>query len=71
MERQKPRAPRTCKICESEDHLAKECPNRVARTCRKCGSEDHMAKECDIVKCTNWYVELCHTLVPIELTRVQ
>ena len=52
-ERQKPREPRACKVCEATDHLAKDCPNREKRTCRNCGSEDHMAKECDIKKCRN------------------
>lgn len=27
-ERKKDRAPRTCKVCGSEDHIAKECDNR-------------------------------------------
>ncbi|KAH0845541.1 putative zinc knuckle transcription factor (CnjB) [Fonsecaea pedrosoi] len=37
---------RACKICESEEHLAKDCPNKEQRTCRNCGEEDHMARDC-------------------------
>ncbi|KIY02853.1 uncharacterized protein Z520_01318 [Fonsecaea multimorphosa CBS 102226] len=40
------RGGRACKICESEEHLAKDCPDREKRACRNCGEEDHMAKDC-------------------------
>ncbi|KAK4945981.1 hypothetical protein LTR10_014783 [Elasticomyces elasticus] len=49
------KAGRACKICESEEHLAKDCPNREKRACRNCGDEDHMAKECP-----NREVRTCH-----------
>ena len=45
-ERKKPGGGRPCRICESTEHLAAECPNKEKRACRNCGSEDHMAKEC-------------------------
>ncbi|EXJ89847.1 hypothetical protein A1O3_02914 [Capronia epimyces CBS 606.96] len=40
------KAGRACRICESEDHIAKDCPNREKKACRNCGSEDHLAREC-------------------------
>ena len=29
-----------CRVCESTEHMAKDCPTREKRTCRNCGSED-------------------------------
>lgn len=46
---------KACKTCQSEEHLAADCPDRVIFTCRVCGSEDHKAAECP-----NKEVRTCH-----------
>ena len=44
---------KTCRNCNSPEHLAKECPHpkKFKGTCNKCGEVGHKAKECKIIVC--------------------
>lgn len=45
--RQKPQAPRACRICSSELHMAADCPEKRKMICRRCEQEGHKANECE------------------------
>uniref|UniRef100_A0A669B355 CCHC-type domain-containing protein n=1 Tax=Oreochromis niloticus TaxID=8128 RepID=A0A669B355_ORENI len=46
--------PRRCHLCDSEEHMARDCFLVYAgqpQACRKCGSVGHNAEQCDQVRC--------------------
>jgi zinc knuckle protein len=40
------RGPMTCRKCNEEGHMARDCTNAPAMVCRNCNQEGHMSREC-------------------------
>ncbi|KAH0563372.1 hypothetical protein GP486_002062 [Trichoglossum hirsutum] len=45
---------RTCKYCQDDGHIAKDCPTKPPLTCNNCKQEGHTRTDCKNNRAMNW-----------------